>query len=185
MYAIRRSFTPSAVLLAGLSIFTLAAPAQAIADYTIDCNQTQGPPYVDSNPDPAIWYSTYLQILDGAQERIVTVNILNCDYHSVHDDPSGWIFSGYVGTSADEEYTVTIPVGGSADVGGYNTSPAETNFTIRFENDAPSDGGGTGDDTDALAQTGSTDATSVLLIGAFVGAVGLSLFARRGRLARG
>jgi LPXTG-motif cell wall-anchored protein len=106
---------------------------------------------------------------------------VNCEYHGARDDLSGWIFQGYVGTDADEEYTVTIPVNGSAEVGGYNTSPAETQFTIRFGNDGPSGGG---NDSEPLAQTGSTDATSALLVGALVGAAGLALSVARRRHAR-
>lgn len=182
MNAIRQSFALSAALLAGLFSFAAATPAHAVTDYTIDCNQTQGPPFVDTDPRPEIWYSSYYVDFDGAQERIVLVNIVNCDHHAVRDDPSGYIFNGYVGTAADVEYTVMIPIGGTADVGGYNISPAEINFTIRFGNDAPS--GGDGDDSEPLAQTGSTDATSVLLTGALVGAVGLALSVVRRRHAR-
>jgi LPXTG-motif cell wall-anchored protein len=183
MNAIRNRFVLPAVLLGGLFSFGIGAPAHAVADYTIDCNQTQGPPYVDSDPDPAIWYSSWYAYFDGTQERIVTVNIVNCEYHGARDDLSGWIFQGYVGTDADEEYTVTIPVNGSAEVGGYNTSPAQTNFTIRFGNDS-SGGGGGGNDSESLAQTGSTDATSALLVGALVGAAGLALSVVRRRHAR-
>jgi LPXTG-motif cell wall-anchored protein len=121
---------------------------------------------------------------DGTQERTVTVNVVNCDYHSVRDDPSGWIFQDYVGTVANVDYTVTIPIGDHAEVGGYNTSPAQTNFTIRFGNDPTGGGGDGGNETDALAQTGSTDITGALLVGALVGVVGLSLSLIRRRHAR-
>jgi hypothetical protein len=174
MDSIRNRFALPAVLLAGLFSFGIGAPAHAVADYTIDCDQTQGPPYEDADPAPEIWYSSWYVDFDGTQERIITVNIVNCEYHGARDDPSGWIFQGYVGTDANEEYTVTIPVGDHAEVGGYNTSPAQTNFTIRFGND-PSGGGGGGNDADSLANTGSIDATSALLVGLSACAVGLSL----------
>jgi LPXTG-motif cell wall-anchored protein len=184
MNSIHRSFALAAAVMAGLLSFAVATPAHAVTDYTIDCNQTQGPPYVDFDPDPEIWYSSWFTYFDGTQERIVTVNIVNCEYHGARDDLSGWIIQGYVGTDADEEYTVTIPVYGSAEVGGYNTSPAETNFTIRFGNDGPFGGGGGGNDSEPLARTGSTDATSALLVGAIVGAAGLALSVVRRRHAR-
>jgi LPXTG-motif cell wall-anchored protein len=180
--AIRRSFALSAALLAGLFSVAVATPAHADADYTIDCNQTQGPPYEDTDPRPEIWYSSYVENFGGTEEQTVTVHILNCEFHSVRDDPSGWIFQAYVGTDANEQYTVTIPVRGTAEVGGYNTSPAETSFTIRFWNEAPSSGGE--DDTEPLAQTGTTDATNALLAGGLVGAVGLALSVVRRRHAR-
>jgi LPXTG-motif cell wall-anchored protein len=183
MNAIRNRFALPATVLAGLFSFGIGAPAHAVADYTIDCNQTQGPPYEDTDSDPEIWYSSWYVDFDGTEERTVTVNIVNCDYHSVHDDPSGWIFQDYVGTAANVDYTVSIPVGDHAEVGGYNISPAQTNFTIRFGNDPSVDGDG-GNGPDALAQTGSSDATSVLLIGALVGAVGLALSVVRRRHAR-
>jgi LPXTG-motif cell wall-anchored protein len=184
MNSIHRSFALAAAVMAGLLSFAAATPAHAATDYTIDCNQTQGPPYEDTDPRPEIWYSSYVENFGGTEEQTVTVHILNCEFHSVRDDPSGWIFQAYVGTDANEQYTVTIPVRGTAEVGGYNTSPAETSFTIRFWNEAPSGGGGGGNDSEPLAQTGSTDATSALLVGALVGAAGLALSVARRRHAR-
>ena len=177
-----RLVAPTTLLIALFGIAG-AAPAYA-ADYTIDCGQTQGAPYTDYDTDPAIFYGVYDHDYDGTQTQTITVNILNCGYHFVRH-PAGTIVEGYQGQSADGTYTITLPVDGWADAWGYNIwdNPQRTNFIINMFNAAPTGGGGGGggNDSEPLAQTGSTDATSALLVGALVGAAGLALSVVRRR----
>lgn len=144
MVNLRSRFVAPSIVLAGLFGFIGSAPAHA-ADYTIDCNQTPAAPYVDYDADPAIYYGVWDYSYDGTQDQTVTVNILNCGYHFVRDH-TGTIAEGYKGQSANETYTMSVPIDGMADVWGYNIwdNPQRTTFIINMNNPAPSGGGGGG-----------------------------------------
>ncbi len=172
-----RLVAPTTLLIALFGIAG-AAPAYA-ADYTIDCGQTQGAPYTDYDADPEIFYGVYEYEYDGTQTQTITVNILNCGYHLVRH-PAGTIVGEYMGQSADETYTITLPVDGFADAWGYNTwdIPEQTNFIIEMYNPAPTDGGGGGggggSNPETLPQTGF-DTVSGIVLGGLALALGLAL----------
>jgi LPXTG-motif cell wall-anchored protein len=142
-----RLLAPTTLLVAVFG-FAGALPAHA-ADYTIDCSRTQGAPYTDNDPDPAIYYGIYNFNYDGTQTQTITVNILNCTYHLVRH-PAGDVASGYMGQAANETYTITLPVDGWADAWGYNIwdNPQRTTFIINMYNPTPTDGGGGGGEGD-------------------------------------
>ncbi|MEY4366931.1 MAG: hypothetical protein RLZ28_346 [Actinomycetota bacterium] len=123
------------VVFSGL-VASTPAMATGAPDYVIDCQATQGAPWVDT--DPSSSYQGSLDVyLDGAQEYTKTVEVKNCGYHLATDGVNN--AGVYVGTSADVTYTIVIPVNTFKEARGYNTwdVPNLTTFIVNFWNFPP------------------------------------------------